>query len=828
MSDYFHYYNAITNTSGDSLAGYFARVLNTSTGAAIPLYADDAGTAIITVSGYADLAVTDSAGNLSFYVEPGTYNVDLYAPDATTFIKRIPKVGMTSTQGVAGPAGPPGAAGNVASSLAELKAALTTNDTMIYQKRPYKWFESSDDAADDDIVVASDDSGFWISQKAADLPAADGATVQQNLDHGGSTLSPWAGAVRRTGTDRALDVASAFDTLLPQYHAAFIARTLDPNDYNPAPDIQKAIDAAAAERRKLIIPAGLYPLIPTDTFTAEGGTCARVFAIRSYMQIAAENGATFKIADGVSTDITPKFMAMFATDEQLTTVGWAGLTMDMNGANNPISPNRGDLEYNRFNQAPIFVSGTPDGNAALINGARVLSCTLRNIPGVSGICMAQSNEVDVDLGSDWGVRGCLFENVGTDTDDHSSIYGWADDVVCEGNIFRNPSAYGSIGKIGGNTAYEIHGSRQQFQNNSVLNFLQGVWNAANRSTPAVSNLIANNIFRTVFEGVSFYREIEEEAAVSDTVITGNQFYFDDTVVAAIPELNLKRCVNIAATYTVSRVFVFGNHAYKTGSSVASAFMTVSGGGSGQKHTDIYSANNRGHGFSMGTLTATGASAGLGLISHTDNRWSGLAPAGIHSIAPGDYVDATANPIDTMILGGGSVVGGQYGSYLSGTITSFHMKKIACDGVTVANVNESGLSITDRRGFWEDIAFTPVWTAGSAITLGNGSVQGRYSIDGSIVTVNAQLTVGSTTTFPGGSLILTVPIVSTNAGMQYLGNWRIFDSSASIFKTGVAELDGTGSNIALQVDGAANASNTSPIALATGDVVSVQLTYRAAA
>jgi hypothetical protein len=84
--------------------------------------------------------------------------------------------------------GDPGAAGNVASNLAELKAALVTNDTMIYQKRPYKWFASSDDPADDDIIVASDYAGFWISQKAADLPAADGNTVQVNLDRQSSKL----------------------------------------------------------------------------------------------------------------------------------------------------------------------------------------------------------------------------------------------------------------------------------------------------------------------------------------------------------------------------------------------------------------------------------------------------------------------------------------------------------------------------------------------------------------------------------------------------------------------------------------------------------------
>jgi len=90
----FHFFEAITNTKGDSLVGYFVRLTDPATGNVITLSADDSGTPIATVSGYTDMARTDDAGNMSFYVSPGTYHLNIYAPDAATFIKRVDNVGM--------------------------------------------------------------------------------------------------------------------------------------------------------------------------------------------------------------------------------------------------------------------------------------------------------------------------------------------------------------------------------------------------------------------------------------------------------------------------------------------------------------------------------------------------------------------------------------------------------------------------------------------------------------------------------------------------------------------------------------------------------------
>ncbi|MGN6539138.1 MAG: hypothetical protein ACTHKQ_25855, partial [Mesorhizobium sp.] len=212
MTDLFHYFEPLLNTdTGAARVGYFIRLINPTTLAVVDIYADDSSTPIVNVSGQTNMAKSDENGNVSLFVIPGTYHLDIYGTDATTFLLRVENYGMTSTQGPVGPKGDPGAAGNVASSLAELKAALTTNDTMIYQKRPYKWFATSDDPADDDKIVASDDTGFWISQMATDLPASDGNTVQDNLDPGGYVQQSGTGAVKRTTQEARQDFVSALD-----------------------------------------------------------------------------------------------------------------------------------------------------------------------------------------------------------------------------------------------------------------------------------------------------------------------------------------------------------------------------------------------------------------------------------------------------------------------------------------------------------------------------------------------------------------------------------------------------------------------------------------
>lgn len=130
-----HFFEAITNTTGDSLVGYFARVINTATQNTVPIYSDLSGTPIQVVSGVQNMAKTDDNGNMSLYVDPGTYHLDIYQPDATTFSYRVPNVAMASAvgpKGDQGDPGDPGPANSTYTTLAALKAAAVTNVSYIF------------------------------------------------------------------------------------------------------------------------------------------------------------------------------------------------------------------------------------------------------------------------------------------------------------------------------------------------------------------------------------------------------------------------------------------------------------------------------------------------------------------------------------------------------------------------------------------------------------------------------------------------------------------------------------------------------------------------
>lgn len=129
----FHYSEVVTNLSGDALIGYFGRVIDKTTGGVITIASDSSGTPIATVSGQTNMAITDSGGQLSFYVAPGDYHLDIYGPDAVTFIKRYTDQPMGSTfvgpAGPTGPDGPIGPAGPTGSTGPTGPAGYTSTDT---------------------------------------------------------------------------------------------------------------------------------------------------------------------------------------------------------------------------------------------------------------------------------------------------------------------------------------------------------------------------------------------------------------------------------------------------------------------------------------------------------------------------------------------------------------------------------------------------------------------------------------------------------------------------------------------------------------------------
>lgn len=469
---------------------------------------------------------------------------------------------------------------------------------------------------------------------------------------------------------------------------------------NDTAAIQAAIDAASVSGQTVYFPAGTYSIVPATTKVWEGaGTMTTAFVMRSNMHLWGDGNATIKLANNCSTTASPKLLAMFFSNEQLTNLSWRGLVMDMNGLNNLISPSA-PSSFNRYNQAMIHFSGTIGGVAARADYVTIENCSFLNTAGVSCILMQQSNTASVTMSSNWTIRNCLFKNNGVDTDDHSSIFGWANNVLIDGNTFTADSMYpnGVSGNSGTLVAYEVHGANQRFVNNLVRNYYQGMWVAANLSTDADNVVIEGNTFSPIGNfGVNFYRESAAESSISKILINGNTFGLDDTAYAD----PLKYAVFIGSQYSIKDVVISNNIASKIGTTKSSAAFSVVGGGtSGQKHTNIKISGNEAKGFNYGVRVTTTVNADLGAISITDNAFFELAAYDIVANAAGiQYLlVAGAQKTDELVIFGNVVsdpgTGIDYGIRLeNGTITN-----LSIDGNSFNNIQTTEIVIASTTTF----------------------------------------------------------------------------------------------------------------------------------
>lgn len=447
--------------------------------------------------------------------------------------------------------------------------------------------------------------------------------------------------------------------------------------------IQAAINAAVATGTTVYVPAGTYILTKGSAQTDEAGTNYACLTMASNMHIVADKGATFKLANNQSSNGTPINIAMFFSNQVLSNISFSNLTIDMNGANNSIN-------YLNLTFAHIMFSGTPAGVMAKADNVLIQNCSFINTPGVTCIGMSQSNTASTILGKRWKIVNCLFNNNGLDSGDHSSIYAWADDVLCEGNTFTADTMFNASTGRGTLVAYEVHGANQRFVNNNVRNYYQGMWVAANITSDSDNIIIEGNNFSPIGNfGINFYRESAPEGAISKVLINGNTIGLDDTVFADVQKVG----VFLRSNYSVTDVVISNNIVSKIGTVKSATAFGISGGGvAAQKHTRIKISGNEAKGFNYGVRVTTTTNADLGSISITDNAFYELAAYNIVTDAVGiDYILlAGTQKTDELIISGNTIsdssTNTDYGINLeNGTITNLVIGDNFFNNMQIANV-----------------------------------------------------------------------------------------------------------------------------------------------
>jgi len=120
-------------------------------------------------------------------------------------------------------------------------------------------------------------------------------------------------------------------------------------------------------------------------------------------------------------------------------------------------------------------------------------------------------------------------------------------------------------------------------------------------------------------------------------------------------------------------------------------------------------------------------------------------------------------------------------------------------------------------------FTPTWTSsGAAVSLGNGTITGKYQQVGKWVEYRGLLTMGSTTTYGTGVYRVTAPV--TPVGIELVGVAQLLDSgtqdkAASCYFSTTALLN--------LVSSAGAVGPTTPHTWATADLIRWHISYEAA-
>jgi hypothetical protein len=126
----------------------------------------------------------------------------------------------------------------------------------------------------------------------------------------------------------------------------------------------------------------------------------------------------------------------------------------------------------------------------------------------------------------------------------------------------------------------------------------------------------------------------------------------------------------------------------------------------------------------------------------------------------------------------------------------------------------------RYGAWQ--SYTPTWTN---LIPSNGTVVTKYVRVGSMVTYTGKITIGSTTTI-GGFVSVTLPVTAQDSFLT--GSARYSDDGTRNY-VGAVSISAGGTSLAFthsESGGFGSWNATNPFTIATGDVISWNITYEA--
>lgn len=400
--------------------------------------------------------------------------------------------------------------------------------------------------------------------------------------------------------------------------------------------IQTAIDAASSSGRELDFPPGTYIVDPTrlEADYPTGSTYA--FEMRSGMHLRGIGAAILKFRNNASNDANPRRLDMFFSARHLADISFRGLTFDGNWKNNRISPDRSNSVYNLYNQAFIgFWGASARGDNVLID-----NCVFKNNAGTNNIVSgAVPNGSRGTLGTNWVIRNTTHLDGGMDTNDFTAIFGYAERMWLNGNLFVQSQSPTSSAERTARNAFEVHGARTTFTHNIVRNYVGGVVVSSNWSAPVDDVDISSNEFQNMLAyGVRLWRQRSGRAVQSqlsgiritdnsvrlNSTLFGGRGAFKAGIYGASPTMSLE----------ITDVAIIGNSVFQSRNSenISAAIYLQAGPLPAQRFDRFDISRNKASGTYYGIFVqsaAGGRGASWGTVSVRQNEVRNLRPAGSH-------------------------------------------------------------------------------------------------------------------------------------------------------------------------------------------------------
>jgi hypothetical protein len=485
--------------------------------------------------------------------------------------------------------------------------------------------------------------------------------------------------------------------------------------------IQNAINYTCSIGASLFFPAGTYIVdalqtIAQQTDGSHPPTRAACFKMTSNLHCYGIKGSTIiKAKSGISTNASPKYFNMFMSNTYDVNVSFDGIIFDLNGQNNPVSPNA-PSSYNYYHQAALFW-GSDASNVARPDNLFVTNCQFINSGGTNVIVTGFSITVTpAPRGVNCVIANNIFNNNGFNTDDHSTVYLVNNKIWLQNNIFTITSA--TIIKQNG---VEIHGSDAFISGNVIKNYVGGLLVSERNSGDNVFNVnIYDNFYACSFNNISVLRDTTAYF-VSDIFIYDNEFTIVDT---ASPYPQTPASIYVLPTLPVSSVHIHNNIIQKTattynGYGIAIGNANPASGSTEDIHVEGNVIKSFTYGISVPNLAGTGKVGKLFITGNTLNSCT------TNSISLTPY---SGQYIDYVYLQGNRIYNsGTNGISITNTINNMFY---AADNFIVssgsANYTESGATITTRTGVltWALQLFNV-----GTVTNGSSSLSAGFTITG---------------------------------------------------------------------------------------------------